>query len=124
MPICCGKREFKTWEEANIFIEEFKQREKERREIAFYCWHNIPIEGIINLSVAMGVNMTINLFNKMNVDDEAIKEMIIDISTEKIFNDIIENIDVNISRELHAGHRLPLISFDSQQEEKEELIVN
>ena len=124
MPICCGKREFKTWEEANIFIEEFKQREKERREIAFYCWHNIPIEGIINLSVAMGVNMTINLFNKMNVDDEAIKEMIIDISTEKIFNDIIENIDVNISRELHAGHRLPLMSFDSQQEEKEEVTVN
>jgi len=121
--ITCGKREFQTWEEASVFIEEFKQREKERKEKAFYCWHNIPIEGIICVSVAMGINMAINLFDKMDIEDEAIKEMIIDISTEKIFNDVIENIDVSLSRELHAGPRLPLISFDSQ-EEKEEITVN
>jgi len=122
--ITCGKREFQTWEEASVFIEEFKQMEKERKEKAFYCWHNIPIEGIICLSVSMGVNMAINLFDKMNIEDEAIKEMIIDVSTEKIFNDVIENIDVSLSRELHTGHRLPLISFDSPQEEKEEVTVN
>jgi hypothetical protein len=27
--ITCGKREFQTWKEASVFIEEFKQREKE-----------------------------------------------------------------------------------------------
>jgi len=121
--ITCGKREFQTWKEASVFIEEFKQREKERQEAAFYYWHNIPIEGIISFSVALGINMGIKLFDKMNVEDEAIQEIIIDISTEKIFNDVMEYIDVSLSKEIHAGHRLPLISFGSQ-EEKEEVTVN
>jgi hypothetical protein len=94
--ITCGKREFQTWKEASVFIEEFKQREKERREIAFYCWHNI--------------------------EDETIKENIVNISTEKIFNDVMEYIDLNLSKEIHAGHRLPFISFDSQEEK--EVTVN
>lgn len=122
MPLYCGKREFQTWEEASVFIEEFKQREKERKEKAFYYWHNIPIEGIISFSVAMGINKGIKLFDKMNVEDEAIQEMIIDISTEKIFNDVMEYIDLNLSKEIHAGHRLPFISFDSQEEK--EVTVN
>jgi hypothetical protein len=106
----CGNREFKTWEEAKAYIDEWNMKEKERKEAAFYYWHNMPIEGIINVSVAMGVNMTVDLSTKMNVEDKAIKEMIIDVTSKKIFNDIIGNIDMDISKEIHAGNRMLLLS--------------
>jgi hypothetical protein len=58
----------------------------------------------------------------MDIEDETIKENIVNISTEKIFNDVMEYIDLNLSKEIHAGHRLPFISFDSQEEK--EVTVN
>lgn len=67
--ISCGKREFKTWEEANIFIEEFKQREKERQEEALYYWHGISIKDLVRICLDMGVKVGISICNNENDDD-------------------------------------------------------
>lgn len=133
MPLYCGKREFKTWEEASVFIEEFKQREKERKEKAFYCWHNIPIDLIMKMCIDAGILLANDTkeaeFNGetiiLNLSNEAYREMVIEEMTKKLLNDILSPIiNKRLSQELHAGPRLPLISFDSPQEETEEVTVN
>ncbi len=43
--------------------------------------------------------------------------------TDLIFEVTMQVVNVETSKLIHAGHRLPLISFDTQ-EEKEEVTVN
>lgn len=126
--ITCGKREFKSWEEAEEFINDFKQREHERREMAFYYWHNIPIYLIMKICMDAGMNFAMDMFLEEGInileEGETYKDGVIKQITEKLLNELFfPSINTDISQELHAGHRLPLVSFDTQ-EEKEEVFTS
>lgn len=69
MSLCCGSKEFKTREEADLFIEEFNQREKERQEEALYYWHGISIKDLVRICLDMGVKVGISICNNENDDD-------------------------------------------------------
>lgn len=125
MALYCGKREFQTWEEVMSFIEEFKQREKERQERAFYCWHNLPVKNIINITLKAGIQIgrEIKKDMKPGMDEDLFEQKVIEHLTETAFSHLLQIVNMENSQELHTGPRLPIISFDTQ-EEKEEVIVN
>jgi len=125
MSLCCGNKEFETWEEVMEFAKKFKQEEKERREQAFYCWHNIPIYLIMKICIDAGIKFAMDLLEKEGINileegetykDGAIKQ-ITEILLTNLFFPVI---NTDISQE---GHRLPLTSFETQ-EEKEEVFTS
>ncbi len=70
----CGKREFQTWEEAKEYIDKFNQREKERRERAFYYWHNLHVKNIIESGVMAGIVFIYNMLEEMKENEEFTEE--------------------------------------------------
>lgn len=118
MALCCGNKEFKTWEEADLFIEEFNQREKERQEEAFYYWQNLHIKNIITSGVIGGIAFT-RTIEKMKeteglteevLKDEVFQAEVIEEIIEFVFNETMKMIDPDISKKIHTGKRMLVLS--------------